>query len=99
MIKMLAYEAKGLQPVATNLAVKGGYATSSSHAFAILDEYSDQGSSMLAAAITSEKTTLSMGVDNYNRSRNKTFQAGDKIEIMPAVLHGLHLDSTCRQEL
>ncbi len=66
MIEMLAYEAKGLQPVATNLAIKGAYATSSSHAFAILDEYSDdQGSSTLAAAIASE-TTLSMGVDNYN---------------------------------
>jgi hypothetical protein len=81
MIETLAYEAKGLPPMATNLAVERRYAASTNHAFAILDEYSDAGSRMLAATIASE-TTLSAGVDNYNRSRNKTFQAGDKSALM-----------------
>jgi hypothetical protein len=36
---------------------------------------------MLAAAIPSE-ATLSAGVDNYNQSRNKTFQAGNKSSLM-----------------
>jgi hypothetical protein len=36
---------------------------------------------MLAAAIALE-TTLSAGVNNYNQSLNKTFQAGDKSAIM-----------------
>jgi hypothetical protein len=72
MIEMLAYQAKGLPPVATDLAIERRYATSSPHAFSILDEYSDNGSTTLAAAIASE-TTLSTGVDNYNRSRNKMF--------------------------
>jgi hypothetical protein len=81
MIETLAYEAKGLPPLATDLAVERRYATSSSHAFSILDEYSENGSTTLAAAIASE-TTLSAGIDNCNRSRNKTFQAGDKSSIM-----------------
>jgi hypothetical protein len=76
MIETLAYQAKGLLPVATDLAVERRYATSSS-----LDEYSDDGSTTLAAAIASE-TTLSAGVNNYNQSRNKTFQASDKSSLM-----------------
>ena len=81
MIETLAYEVNGLPPMATNLAVERRYAASTNHAFAILNEYSDQGSRMVAAAIASA-TTLSAGVDNYNRSRNKTFQAGDKSALM-----------------
>jgi hypothetical protein len=51
----------------TNLAIECRYATSSSHAFVILDEYSDdQGSSSTLAAAIALETTLSMGVDNYN---------------------------------
>jgi hypothetical protein len=66
MIETLAYKAKGLPPVATDLAVERRYATSSSHhTFSILDEYSNNGSTMLAAANASE-TTLSVGVNNYN---------------------------------
>jgi hypothetical protein len=68
MIETLAYQAKGLPPMATN-------------AFSTLDQYSEEGSMMLAAAIASE-TTLSAGVNNYNQSLNKTFQAGDKSAIM-----------------
>jgi hypothetical protein len=84
MIEMLAHQATGLPPMVTTLAIERHYATSTCHAFATLDEYSDQGSRMLAAAIASE-TTLSAGVDNYNRSRNKTFQAGDKFALMHKV--------------
>jgi hypothetical protein len=81
MIETLAYEAKGFPPMATNLAVKRRYATSTTHAFSVLDEYSDLGANTLSSAIASE-VTMSAGVDNYNRSRNKTFQAGDKSALM-----------------
>jgi hypothetical protein len=82
MIKTLAYEAlKGFPPTATSLAVERRYATSATHAFAVLDAYSNQGANTLAAAIAAE-VTLNAGIDNYNRSRNKTFQAGDKSALM-----------------
>jgi hypothetical protein len=82
MIETLLYEAiKGSPPMVTHLAVERRYATSTMHAFSILGDYFDQGSVMLAAVITS-KPTLSAGIDNYNRSQNKTFQAGDKSLIM-----------------
>jgi hypothetical protein len=41
MIEMLAYEATGMLPMAANFAVECCYATSTTHAFAILDKYSD----------------------------------------------------------
>jgi hypothetical protein len=43
LIEMLAYEAKGFLPMATHLAIKRWYTSSTTHAFAVLDEYSDQG--------------------------------------------------------
>jgi hypothetical protein len=67
--------------MATNLAVERRYATLTKHAFSVLDDCSEQGLATLAPAIASE-STLSAGIDNYNRSRNKTFQAGDKSSIM-----------------
>jgi hypothetical protein len=51
------------------------------HAISVLDDCSEQGSATLAAAIASE-SALSAGIVNYNRSQNKTFQAGDKSSIM-----------------
>jgi hypothetical protein len=51
------------------------------HAFSVLDDCSKQGGATLAAAIASE-STLSAGIDNYNCSRNKIFQAGDKYSII-----------------
>jgi hypothetical protein len=94
MIETLAYQVKGLPPMATNLAVERRYATLTTHAFATLDEYSKEGSRMLAATIASE-TTLSAGVDNYNQSRNKTFQAGDK----SAIMHKVTVMYICRNML
>jgi hypothetical protein len=81
MIETLAYEVKGFPPMATNLAVERRCATLPMHAFSVLDDCSEQGSATLAAAIASE-STLSAGIDNYNWSRNKTFQASDKLSIM-----------------
>jgi hypothetical protein len=58
LIELLAYQAKGLPPMATTLAVERRYATSTCHAFPTLDEYSNQGSCMLAAAIASETVLI-----------------------------------------
>jgi hypothetical protein len=81
MTETLAYEAKGFQATATSLVVEHWYATSPNHPFGVLNEYSNQGASTLASVIASE-VTLNAGIDNYNRSRNKTFQAGNKSALM-----------------
>jgi hypothetical protein len=67
MMETLAYEAKGIPAMATSLAVERRYATSANHAFAVLDDFSDQGANTLAAAIAAE-VTLNAGIDNYNWS-------------------------------
>jgi hypothetical protein len=65
----------------SSLAVERQIATSPNHAFGVLDNYLDQGTSTLTSAIALE-VTLNAEIDNYNRSRNKTFQAGDKSALM-----------------
>jgi hypothetical protein len=73
MVETLAYESKGLPKLAIQHATKRRFATSSKYAFDKLEEIYKTGKETVRAAVSAQ-SYLGIGLDNYQRVHQKSYQ-------------------------